>query len=283
MDELRGPRRRSARTGLAGLLLSLLLLPASLRAQLRPYEPFRWEAFDDDVSVAAEVGAGWLTGQRASLTGSEGRLVEAGQFRLLWRSGRFVLEGSGTVRRFFAERDRFDSPFPEVLPSSDGHRSDSGDYLVTTTALLTSQDRPLAAALRFGTRLPTTDNTVGLERDRTDFFALLLGRANHGSVRASAGLGVGVHGTRMQGFEQSDMLVFALGLERTRGSFRPSLHLVGHADGLANRTVRGNEELAELRLGFRLGDANWLRLDLLRGLTDFSPQAGLLLAVGFSR
>ena len=67
-------------------------------AQLRPLDPFEWRMFEGGRAVSAPVGAGWLADQRASLAGTEGTLVEAGNFRAFWRTGRVVLEAGGTVR-----------------------------------------------------------------------------------------------------------------------------------------------------------------------------------------
>src|SRR3990170_7453624 len=106
--------------------------PSVLAAQLRPLEPFEWRMFDAGRTVAAEVGAGWLPEQRASLAGTEGTLVEAGNFRAFWRTGRVVLEAGGTVQRLFDEESRFAPAEPDVDADEDGERRDAGDYRVLT-------------------------------------------------------------------------------------------------------------------------------------------------------
>ena len=53
-----------------------------------------------------------------------------------------------------------------------------------------------------------------------------------------------------------------------------------NADGLQDRAIRGNEELAELRLQLRTRSQTWVQVEAIRGLTEFSPRAGLSVAVG---
>src|SRR5215213_4486165 len=105
----------------------LTILPTNAAAQLRPLEPFEWRMFDGGRSVSAQVGGGWMQGQRASLAGTEGTLVEAGNFRAFWRTGRVVLEAGGTVQRFFDEESRFAPAEPDVQADEDGRRQDAGD------------------------------------------------------------------------------------------------------------------------------------------------------------
>ena len=266
--------------------LSALLACAALacapaaRAQLRPLDPFEWRMFDAGRSVSAQVGAGWLRDQRASLAGPEGTLVEAGSFRAFWRTGRVVLEAGGTVQRFFDEESRFAPAEPDVDADDDGKRRDAGDYRVLTTVRLTSEGAPVAAALRFGARLPTTDNTVGLDRDATDFFATLGGRVVRGRVAVQGEAGVGIFGTRERAFEQDDLLIYALRAEYAAGPVQPMLTVVGQQVGTGHEEIRGNESLGEVRAGIRAGGRRWLTAEAVIGYTDFSPGLGVLVSAG---
>ena len=259
---------------------AVLACAPAARAQLRPLEPLEWRMFDGGRTVSVQAGAGWLTGQRASLAGTEGTLVEAGNFRAFWRTGRVVLEAGGTVRRFFDEASRFAPPEPEVGVDDDGRRRDSGDYRVLTTVRLTGEGAPVAAALRFGARLPTTDNTVGLDRDATDFFATLGGRAARGRMAVQAEAGVGIFGTRQPEFEQDDLLVYAVRAEYAAGAIQPMLTVLGQQVGTGHREIRGNESLGEVRLGVRAGGRRWLLAEVVQGYTGFSPGPGLLVSAG---
>lgn len=271
--------RRTRR--LATLVTGLLAVhPAAAPAQLRPLEPLEWRMFDGRPAVSAQVGGGWLAGQRASLAGTEGTLIEAGNWRAFWRTGRVVLEAGGTVQRFLEEDRRFADPHPDVRPAENGMRHDAGDYRILTAVHLTPEGARLGAALRFGTRLPTTDNTTGLDRDATDFFATLAGRVRRGPAELQAEAGLGILGTRQDRFEQDDLLLYALRAETALGPVRPRLTVLGQQVGAGHREIRGNESLGELRLGFRTRAKRWFQGEAVRGYTAFSPRWGVLVSAG---
>ena len=275
---------RLPRLAAAGLLVAIHALAISpARAQLRPYDPIDWAIYDEGRSLSASVGTSTLWDQRASLAGTEGRLHELGMFQASTRVGRIDLEAAGTIYRILIEERSFAPPVPSTDPKALGRRGDHGDYRLSTTVMLTPAAGPAAAVLRFGTRIPTTDNRVGLERDQTDFFALLGGRVDHGALRASLELGVGIHGTREPDFEQSDVLVYATTLTFRSGAIQPSLVLLGHSHGTSDRVIRGNEDLSEVRLQVRAGRNRWVQLQATRGLTPFSPAAGLTITAGMAR
>jgi hypothetical protein len=266
-------------------LLGLLALAASeLHAQLRPLDPINWRVMQPGKRVSAELGVEFLQGQRASLAGVEGNLLELGKFSLIWQTGRVSLEAAGTVRRVFQDNSVFDEPVEGTRAPNGSRRADSGDYRVATTIRLTPERADRMAALRFGTRLPTTDNRVGLERDQTDFFAVVAGRIERAGASLAAETGVGIYGTSVRrGFEQSDVLLYAVTAQYETPWLAPSVALVGQADGLRGWTIRGNEDLRELRFGVRTTGRYWMRATLIRGLTDFSPRTGLVVSGGVLR
>jgi hypothetical protein len=274
-----GRRTIRART----ILLALAAASAApAAAQLRPLEPAQWEVFDAGTTVAATAGGGVHWDQRAALAGTTGRLVELGNFQATWRSGRIAVEGAGTSYRFFRDESRFAPAFGGARDENGPDRHDVGDYRLATTVLLTPAQHSAAAVLRFGVRIPTTSNQVGIDRDQTDFFALVGGRVVANRLRLSGETGVGVYGTRYPNFEQSDVLVYSLAAELPLGLVTPGAALLGQKDG-TSAILRGNEDLSELRLGIRVGTRYWLRAQLVKGLERFSPRAGLLLAAGLAR
>jgi hypothetical protein len=133
--------------------------------------------------------------------------------------------------------------------------------------------------LRFGTRLPTTDNRVGLDRDQTDFFALLGADQQSGNWHFSGEAGVGINGTRLANYEQSDVLLYAVEVRRRAGPVRIGLSMLGQED-LKTRHIRGNEDLGELRLGLRAGQRRWFEVVFVRGIREFSPELGVLIGGG---
>ncbi|HSJ07946.1 MAG TPA: hypothetical protein VK936_14680 [Longimicrobiales bacterium] len=250
-------------------------------AQLRPLEPTGWWLLDAGRTVAVEAGGAVLADQRVSRTGSVGTLYEAGQVRAFWRTGRVLVEAGGTVQRFYREERVHDAAGESVQPADDGWRRDTGDYVVATTVLLNAPDSPLLAVLRFGTRLPTTDNEQGLERDRTDFFALAGARFRRGRLLVGAEAGVSINGTREQKFEQKDVLAYTLSTEYAAGSVVPGISVTGDVLG-PRRMLRGNEPLGEFRAGFRTAGRRWVRVEAIAGYRTYSPRLGVRVSAGMT-
>lgn len=262
---------------------SLAASGRQVQAQLRPLEPIPWRVFEGRNTISAEVGASRLFDQRASLAGTSGTLSEIPNFSLAWRGGRVAIEAAGTGQRIFREDSRFTPSYPDVQPADDGKRHDSGDYRISTAIRLTPDNYPVVGVLRFGTRLPTTDNTTGLDRDATDFFATVGASANRGILNVSGEGGLGIYGTRETRFEQDDLFLYSLRAELRFAAFFPSASVIGQQHGYAHSAIRGVENLSEARLGVRLGDKRWLRIEAVRGLTTFSPSGGILVTAGLVR
>ena len=263
----------------AAALLVFLIVPSAVDAQLRPLEPMDWTALNGG-AARIEMRVGYLNAQRASLAGTEGQLFEVGEVRATVPVHGVLLELAGTPQRYLFDEEVFAAPTGDAqAPSSDRRRHDSGDYRVGAAFRL-AQPGAVDVVLRFGTRLPTTDNRIGLERDQTDFYGLLGGGWKTGRVAVGAEAGVGIHGTRISTYEQSDVLLYAVRAELVSGSLAPHVVLTGQND-LKSREIRGNEDLSEVRLGLTLGKTRWLTASLVAGLTEFSPEWGLLVGGGF--
>lgn len=265
------------------LAIALMTAAGPLPAQLRPLEPAQWQVFETGHTFAAALGVARFTGQRASLAGTRGDLLELGNFAIAWRTGRVVLAAEGTAQRRFRERSTFTLPYPDVDEARDGRRHDSGDYRVSTTVRLTPDAGRWLGVLRFGARLPTTDNTTGLDRDAVDFFALLGGAANAGRIAVEAETGLGIHTTREARFEQEDLFLYSLRGEYRRFIITPSLAVLGQLHGTTHSAIRGVENLGELRLGLRAGSRQWVRAELVKGYETFSPSSGVIISAGIYR
>jgi hypothetical protein len=190
-----------------------------------------------------------------------------------------VLELSGTMHRRFEDRVVVRAPEPGADPPTGQWRHDAGDIRAATLVRLSGDNAPALLVLRFGTRLPTTSEEAGLDRDRTDFFATVGARWHDGPLSLSGESGVGIHGTRLSGYDQSDVWTYAFGLEYDVGPLTSTASLVGHKDGLKS-DVRGNEDLNELRVGMRAGSRYWIQAAAVVGFAEFSPGGGLLLMFG---
>jgi hypothetical protein len=263
------------------VLLVLSARPRQAHAQLRPLDPTDFRSLSGD-RVRLQIGAGAYRDHPASLTGTQGQLFEAGDVRFSWRSGRILVEVAGTIQRFFQEDTVHEAPVEGVRQSApDGKRHDSGDYRVQTVLRLSRDTAQTVAILRFGTRLPTTDNRIGLERDQTDFFASIGATRAIGTFHIAAEAGLSINGTRLLSYEQSDVFIYAASIERRGSVFSPFIYVVGQED-LHDWAVRGNEDLGEFRGGFRVGRRRWITVTMLRGFRDYSPSGGLTVTAGTS-
>jgi len=238
-----------------------------------------WDDLEGDGQVVS-LGAGMIWGQRASRAGAEGLLLELGRFRAAWGLGRVSVELAGTAFWLFEERTRYAEPAPGVRPAVDARRRDSGDYRVSTLVRITPEGERQALALRFGVRLPTTDDGKGLERDQTDFFATLAGKAESGRLRVGGEVGLALLGTRDLVNEQWDVLVFGLSGRYDLGGAQAVVNLAGQRDTRDLGASRGIENLGEARLGLSLGRRRWIQVTMIRGWTPASPDLGVGLEVG---
>ena len=266
---------------LTPLLAAVLVMfwPLHAAAQLRPVPPMEWRVFAQS-GVHVSVAAGAFADQRVSLAGVRGDLIELGDVRIAVVSGRFMIDVAGTPQRFLRD-EQFVEPATggAQAMSADRSRHDAGDYRVTTAIALNDVTDGSFETLRFGTRLPTTDNKIGLERDQTDFFALLGAHRKWSRLRVGAEAGVGINGTRRPEYEQSDLLTYDVTVAYDAGSVQTALVLAGQNDLRSERT-RGNEDLAELRGLLRIGARRWLQAGMVVGITEFSPRAGFVLGGG---
>ncbi|MCI0432079.1 MAG: hypothetical protein L0271_00320 [Gemmatimonadetes bacterium] len=263
----------------SGLVVAIALLaPRTVAGQLRPLDPIAWEIFEPDQSWTADAGIGFIRDQPLSLAGTRGDLLELGNFRVMWRSGRVGVEIAGTVLRRFDDETAFADPVFGARPADGEMRQDAGDMRASTMVRLNGE-RPVQLALRFGTRLPTTSEEEGLDRDRTDFFATIGARCGAGALSVGGESGIAINGTRADGIDQLDVWTYSLSIDFRIGRFVSYGTIVGQND-LHRRVVRGNEDLTELRLGVRSGDRVRVAVTLVHGLADFSPGRGLLVSIG---
>jgi surfeit locus 1 family protein len=271
---------------LAGVLLLLggvLLLgaPQPAAAQLRPLDPMEWRAFDGAAWIVAGAGLGVLWDQPASLAGTRGRLLEAGTYAVTVRSGRIAVSFSGVAVWRLSDEVVEQPPAEPAQPPTDRPRQEAGGAAAATLVRVSPDAWPVDVVIRFGATIPTTSDESGLDRDRTDFFALAGARYRRGPLTLAMENGIGINGTIHPSYPQSDVWAYAFGASY---AFRPGTvvaELVGHQDG-HSRTVRGNEDQCELRFGLDTGRRYWVRARYVHGLGGVAPGHGLRLSVGLS-
>jgi hypothetical protein len=266
--------------GAAFLLLAALQAP-QVGAQLRPLDPADWRIFDRDTELVVGAGGGVLWDQPLSLAGSRGTLLELGNYRILWRSGRIGLDLSGTAVWRLREDTITGTPAPGVEPADHDIRSDAGPVLAATIVRLTPERWSTDVMVRFGARIPTTSDESGLERDRTDWFALAGVRWKAGGWSLAGETGLGINGALPADYPQSDALLYSASVLHERGPVAAFGAVTGQFDGLSG-SVLGNEDKGELRAGVRFGRRYWLQTTWVRGLSRTSPENGLLLLAGFA-
>ncbi len=252
-----------------------------LAGQLRPLEPMDWRAFDPGTRVIGRLGGGSFFRQRVSAGQVEGRLLEAPGAVLSWsvgEDGRAVVRAIVNPLRVLRVDSSLGTPLPGTTAISDRIR-DAGDNALETALRLA----PAAAttgsllALRYGVRLPTHNQRKGLDRHKTDFYALAGGRVVRAALTVAGEGGLGVFGTHAPGHDRALPFLYDVSARWTTPVLEPSLTLVGQA---TPTQIRGNEDLVELRAGVRIGGVRFLEATLLRGLAAYGPRWGVLVFAG---
>lgn len=261
------------------LLLVVPVLPEVGGAQLRPIEPIPWDALTADGPMV-RFGAGYHVRARAALAGTQGELTEFGVYAGTWTFGRVAVEVGGVVLRAFSDDSVYAPPIADARPSTGKRRVDTGEHRLGTIVRLNSPASPADLVLRFGTRLPTTDNVQGLGRDQTDFFGSFGGRAGWGVVEVAGEVGIAILSTRLSRPEQVDALLYAARMGWRNNRFRLWVEAVGHHDTRHAAELRGIEDLAEARLVGEFGDRRRIRVTLVRGLTRESVGLGVVVEGG---
>jgi hypothetical protein len=179
----------------------------------------------------------------------------------------------------FIDEDIERQPVQPARAANGRPRQDAGRAIASTLLRISPAHWPADLVVRFGATIPTTSDESGLERDRTDFFALLGARYRRGPLTLTMENGVGINGTVLPDYPQSDVWAYTFTASYDAGALTPVAEVVGHQDG-TSLVVRGNEDQRELRLGFDVGNEWWLRVRYVHGLSTFAAAHGLRLSVG---
>ena len=182
--------------------------------------------------------------------------------------------------RVFSDDSVYAPPIADARPSTGKRRVDTGEHRLGAIVRLTPPSSRADLVLRFGTRLPTTDNVQGLGRDQTDFFGSFGGRARWGAIEVAGEAGIAILSTRLSRPEQVDALLYAARMGWWQDRFRLWVGAVGHHDTRRAAELRGLEDLAEARLVGELGDQRRIRITLVRGLTRESVDLGVVVEGG---
>ncbi len=259
-----------------GVIPWLALGALPLSAQLRPLPLVQWEEVE---SGYARCGLGYYDGQRASLAGISGDMLQLGECTVAFSVGGAQIRVADLVYRRLSTVTRFAEPAPDVVLQNETALRDFGDVTLETV-IPVGLPGAFSGGFRFGSRIPSSDNRIGLDRDQADIHLALMAGLNTTNRGVTAEAGVGINGVRSSRNEQQDVLIYAL-----RGWLRTPRALL-HTAMLGQRfwnhpvTQRGNENLNEFRMGARTTGTWWIELEGVRGTARHSPTYGLRLGLG---
>lgn len=277
MANPRGPVLLTLAPLLAPLLATTLAAtPAAAAAQLRPMEAVPWRNGPETMVMA---GASAYGSARAPMAGVEGTLYEAAVVQLSAAFGRAAVRVQA-ARHVLDPARRYAPPARTTEDRGLERLSDFSDVTLETLLYFSTPDW-LMAGMRLGSRVPSSDNEVGLDRDQADVYGTLMLGGGGEAVWIETEAGVGVHGSRgTQRLEQQDPLLYSAFLRAHRGPITARIGLIGHVFWTNDWSTRGNENMGEWRAGLRVGHHTFLDAAAVAGLTRTSPDWGLRLRVG---
>ena len=220
----------------AGVVLALLIWPASLAAQQRPLVTEDPESVGSGL-VLLEAGFDYQRDQHFPVSGLTGHL------RSLPRFG--VSIGVSPIAEVQIDNLSYDTlritgrrtaPLSGLLRVSGDDTSSWSDTVVGAKTRLVSEGgvRP-GVALRFATKLPNAGNEEGIGLDTMDFYnSLLIGKTIR-SLRVVGNFGFGILSDPTRGDRQNDVLTYGLSFAR---AFAEGAEIVGEVNGRTN-TRRG--------------------------------------------
>lgn len=220
----------------AGVVLALLIWPASLAAQQRPLVTEDPESVGSGL-VLLEAGFDYQRDQHFPVSGLTGHL------RSLPRFG--VSIGVSPIAEVQIDNLSYDTlritgrrtaPLSGLLRISGDDTSSWSDTVVGAKTRLVSEGgaRP-GVALRFATKLPNAGNEEGIGLDTMDFYnSLLIGKTIR-SLRVVGNFGFGILSDPTRGDRQNDVLTYGLSFAR---AFAEGAEIVGEVNGRTN-TRRG--------------------------------------------
>ena len=253
----------------AGVVLALLIWPASLAAQQRPLVTEDPESVGSGL-VLLEAGFDYQRDQHFPVSGLTGHL------RSLPRFG--VSIGVSSIAEVQIDNVSYDTlritgrrtaPLSGLLRVSGDDTSSWSDTVIGAKTRLVSEGgvRP-GVALRFATKLPNAGNEEGIGLDTMDFYnSLLIGKTVR-SLRVVGNVGFGILSDPTRGDRQNDVLTYGLSFAR---AFAEGAEIVGEVNGRTNTrrgtAPPGTDDSGYVRFGARF-TRGLVRLDaaLVAGL-----------------
>jgi len=244
------------------LVLFCLLAFLPLAAQNRPLQTSDAEILPPG-TMRAEVGFDFLQDVNFPLSGLSGDLTSLGVIGVRMGVGKMVeVQLEGAVQNFLDVKKQGASFVPVLELTGPRSTHDTGDFsLSTKIRIFGDRGRWPSLAMRFGFRMPNSNQARGVGTNSTDVFALFILQKHFGKLNLFGNAGVAILQSPNAKFSQNDVLLYG-------GAFAYPLHrrlnVVGEAAGrYSSRKITtgliGTESRSQARFGFQVfaGGFQW--------------------------
>ena len=227
--------------------------------------------------MRAQVGFDFLQDIDFPLSGLSGDLTSVGVVDLRLGVGKMVeVQLQGAVQHFLDVKKQGAS-----FVSLSTH--DTGDFsLITKVRIFPETGRRPALAMRFGFKMPNSNQARGIGTNSTDAFAAFILQKHFGKLNLFGNLGLAILQSPNAKFSQNDVLIYG-------GAFTYPLHrrfnvageVVGrHSTRTINKDLTGTESRSQARFGFQIfaGGFQW-DVAGIAGLTKNDASTGFTFGV----
>ncbi len=277
-------------------LLLCLFASLPLSAQNRPLRTADAEILPPG-TMRAQVGFDFLQNVDFPLSGLSGDLTSVGVVDVRLGVGKMVeVQLEGAVQHFLDVKKR-GAKFVPILeldgtcntPTGGGpvtggcSTHDTGDFsLITKVRIFPETGRRPSLAMRFGFKMPNSNQVRGIGTNSTDVFAAFILQKRFGKLNLFGNLGLAILQSPNAEFSQNDVLIYG-------GAFTYPLHrrfnvageVAGrHSTRTINADLAGTESRSQARFGFQIfaGGFQW-DVAGIAGLTKNDASTGFTFGV----
>ncbi len=213
--------------------------------------------------MRAEVGFDFLQDVTFPLSGLSGDLTSVGVVDVRLGVGKIVeVQLQGAVQNFLDVKKRGASFVPVLELTGPQSTHDTGDFSIATKIrIFGEQERRPSLAMRFGFKMPNSNQARGIGSNTTDVFAMLILQKHFGKLNLFGNAGVAILQSPNAKFSQNDVLLYG-------GAFMYPLHrrlnAVGEVAGRysareINADLIGTGNRSQARLGLQIfaGGFQW--------------------------
>lgn len=270
------------------VLLSLLCIVGA-SAQQRPL-------LTEDVdiippgSLRIQVGVDFMQNAKFPVSGLTGDLTRVGVVGInVGLAPNVELQINGVLQNFLSINSvTVPPPIPlSFVPTNTISTNDVGDFTLATKIKVRAETkRGPSLGIRFGVKLPNSNQARGIGLNTTDAFgSILFGKkfGRDGRVNTFGNLGLAILTAPTGLFTQNDVLTYGFAsIVRLNNHINFAGEINGRANTRPGRGPLGTESQSEARFGMQV-KASGLRFDFagIAGLTNFSPRSGVTFGVTY--